>query len=140
MFKLINLKWKKEFEELASLHRIMLAEKDAEIKRLERDLLHKHELDLKKAITLQQLNSEQELKQQELNYQRKLDEIEKTKTEEVLKLKEALVKESYDKLSVAMAKLHEEGNLTTKFTQELALKMFEHAPETKVRVLTKPQE
>lgn len=136
MFKLLKLKWQKELEELKSIHRIQLAEKDAALDRTKKDLFQTHELDLKEAITLLKLESQQKTKQLELDFLRKIDELKAEQNKANTEFRDLLSKEYYDKLSAAMSKLHEEGNLTTKFTQDLALKMFEHAPETKVRVLT----
>lgn len=88
-------------------------------------MTQEHELKLKEAITLANLSSQQQAKQAELDFQRKLNQE-----------TEKLNKNYYDKLTEAMTKLHEDGNITTKFTQELALKMMEsipsHKSETKV--------
>ncbi len=90
-------------------------------------IVEDHDIKLKEAITLTQLSGQQQAKQAELNFERKLNEA-----------TARLNKEYYDNLTEAMSKLHEEGNLTTKFTQELALKMMGSMPSNKseTRVLT----
>lgn len=140
MFKLLGLKWKKEFEELASLKRIELAEKDAELGRLKKELEHQHKLDLEEAIALHKLEFQQKTKQMELDFNRNLQDQQLRKEQEILHHKERLNKEFYENLTQAMSKLHQEGNLTTQFVQDLAFKMFEKSPETKIKVLTNTEQ
>lgn len=95
--------------------------------RLRTQLIEEHELKLKEYTTLARLDYEQKTKQIELIAERKINA-------EVAKIN----KDYYDKLTDSMKKLHEEGNVTTKFTQELALKMMSSLPanKTTTKVLT----
>lgn len=145
MFKIFRLRIQREIEELKHLHRIQLAEYDAALDRREKEIVQKekelakeHEIKLKETVSLLKLDSEQKTKQLEIDNQRKVDALESSHRKEIAKEKESLLEEHYKKLSEAMAKLHEEGNVTTRFTQDLALKMLEGAPKHKVetRVLT----
>lgn len=95
--------------------------------RLTKKLTEDSEIKLKEVVTLTKLDSEQRIKQAELNADRKFNEK-----------AEALNKDYYDKMTTAMSKLHEEGNVTTRFTQDLALKMMGNMPANKseTKVLT----
>jgi hypothetical protein len=149
MFTLLKLRLKREIEELKSLHRIEMAEleaksardladKEATFERKQKDANKEHELKTKEVVTLLRLEAEQKNKQVELNYQRQTDVL-KIELDQKLNQKTSdLLKESYDKLAAAMTKLHEEGNVTTKFTQDLALKMMGGMPEhkTTTKVIT----
>jgi hypothetical protein len=159
-FKTLRLRVKREIEELKALHRIELAEKEAahkramdekeatltrqlrdkerELQRLEGELRKDSEIKLREVTSLLKLESEQKMKQMELDHQRKVDSIKREASEELTREKQELLKTHYDKLTNAMTKLHEEGNVTTKFTHELALKMLDHAPAAKseTKVLT----
>jgi len=102
-------------------------DKKLELERMEKE----HEIKLREVVSLTKLDSEQRIKKAELEYQTKFNEQ-----------CAALNKTHYDKLASAMSKLHEEGNNTTKFTQELALKMMEGMPTSKVqtKVITSGKE
>lgn len=126
-------KTRMKIEEMQHKHRLEVAELRAQIerekkhweedkKRLQEKLKADSEIALKEAISLTKLQSEQQIKQAQLDADRKLNQ-------EIAKLN----KEHYDKLSESMSKLHEEGNVTTRFMQELSLKMFEKAPKNTVR-------
>lgn len=121
-----------ELEEIRHKHKLEIQELRAQLdrerhnweedkQRLINDLQRDHDLKIKEAVTLTKLQSEQKIKQAELDYDRKLNEATKSLNEDY-----------YQSLKSAMTKLHEEGNITTKFTQELALKMFDKSPATKV--------
>lgn len=98
-------------------------DKDRLIKQLKED----SEIKLKEVVTLTRLDSEQRIKQSQLDADRKVN----AKMEE-------LNKAYYDKLSDSMSRLHEEGNVTTRFVQELSLKMLGSLPtnKTETKVLT----
>jgi predicted transport protein len=118
-----------ELAELTHKHKLELEEKKASFdrekknwvedkERLVKKMTDEHEIKLKEAVSLANLESMQKIKQAQLDAERAFNEKVGT-----------LNSEHYDKLSAAMTKLHEEGNVTTKFTQELALKMFNQAPK-----------
>lgn len=142
MFQLFRLKLRKELEELKSLHRIEMKEKEAELERQKKDAVHSSELKLREVTSLLKLDSEQTLKKMELGYEQKLQEEKRKQDQEKLNFQQEVLQTNYEKLTAAMSKLHEEGNVTTKFTQELALSMMANAPahKTQVRVLSKPEE
>lgn len=142
MFKFLTLKLKRELEEVKSLHRIELAEKEADLKRayadkeaaiarVEKDLKKENEIKTREVVSLLKLEAEQKQAKLGIDAQVKINQTEQDCAKKLLQMQEALVKEHYEKLSEAMTKLHEEGNLTTKFTQELALKMMGGMPANK---------
>lgn len=95
--------------------------------REKKKLKDEHDLKLKEIITLTKLDSEQRIKQAELDAARRLNEHSAN-----------LNKEYFDKLSAAMTKLHEEGNVTTKFQRDIALEMLKGMPKniSETKVLT----
>lgn len=101
---------------------------------LVKKLTQEHGLKLNEVVTLTRLHSEQNTKQQELNYLRQIEELKAKSLNEITAVKTRLAEEYYQKLSAALNKLHTEGNMTTKFTQELALKMLEKAPPQTNRI------
>jgi Skp family chaperone for outer membrane proteins len=133
IFDQVKHKLRMELEELKHKSRLEIAEirtevdrekkqwakdKNLELERMEKE----HEIKLREVVSLTKLDSEQRIKKAELEFQEKFNQ----KCEE-------LNKTHYDKLSQAMTKLHEEGNNTTKFTQDLALKMMEGMPTHKLQ-------
>jgi hypothetical protein len=149
MYSLIKLRAKREIMEIQSIHKIAMAELEAKLNRAnadkvsslaiqEKELKKSHELQIKEVVTLLKLESEQKIKQIELDHARMANALRAEKDNDVNKIKEELLKDQYDKLSAAMTKLHEEGNVTTRFTQDLAMKMLASAPHQKhtTKVLT----
>lgn len=133
-----------ELAEIQHKHNLEIQEKDAAFQRerkmwdedkgrLESQLKKDHELKMKEVVTLTKLDSEQRVKQIELDSQRKIDELRNKNIQELAEAKVRLTEEHYEKLNQALVKLHSEGDKNTKFTQELALKMFESAPKHTVR-------
>lgn len=132
MFKLFRLKLEKELAETKLIYEIEIKKKDAERKILEDSLRADHQLKLTEAVTLLRLDSEQKNKQLELSFQRKMDEFQRGKEQEFLKLKEGLLSDNHNKFNEVISNIHEKGNLTTKFVQELAVKMMEKAPPMRI--------
>ncbi len=120
-----------EIEDLKACHRIEMKEKEAELERTKRDLLQAHELKLREVTSLLKLESEQKTKQLALDYQKRELEIKENAAKQISDFRESELVKNYDKLSSSLSKLHEEGNTTTKFMQELALKTFESGPVTR---------
>lgn len=141
MFKLFRLKLEKELAESKMIHEIAIKKKDAELILLEQKLRAEHELALKEAVTLLKLDSEQKISQIKLDYSKKTYASDRAKEQEFLKLKEDLLKENHDKFNQTISKIHEDGNVTTRFVQELAYKMMEKAPATKIetKLITKQE-
>jgi hypothetical protein len=135
-FKTLRLSVKREIEQLKALHRIELQEANAALEREKLKLAQEHELKITETVTLLKLESQQKIAQQKLDYDRKLDAIKVESDSILMQAKEQVIKEGYDKLSAAMSKLHEEGNVTTRFVQDLALSMTKNPITSKVKVLT----
>lgn len=125
--------WEKEIEELRAKHRIEMGEKEAALKLKEIELEKRFEMRERELVSLLKIEQEQKLKKMEIGYEERLASAKQEFASALLIEKEKLMKESYDKLSNAMSKLHEEGNVTTRFTQDLALKMMESLPTHKVQ-------
>lgn len=145
MGSIFTSKLRMELEEIKHKHTLELeraTEKFTREKQLwdeDKNLLIKklkqeHDLKLQETVTLLKLSAEQSSKQQELNYLRQIEEIKSKAQTEIVGVKTSLAEEYYNKLSDALNKLHTEGNNTTKFTQELALKMLDKAPPQTERI------
>ena len=89
------------------------------------DLEAKFEREKAEVITLTKLESEQRIKQVELDKEREVQRA-KTVAENTLNdERKKLLKENYDTLQTSLTKLHTEGNAQTKFVQEMALKLVD---------------
>ena len=77
---------------------------------------------------LAQLESDQKQAQLKLDFEKKIIELTKNHNEELTALKIKLEADYYEKLKAALKTLHEEGNASTKFMQELALNMMKQGP------------
>jgi hypothetical protein len=88
------------------------------------------------AISLLKLDSDQKVKQIELDYERALQDKDIKHREEIQRLltqaaqdrvdfQTKVAQEYYDKLNKALVELHSKGNATTQFVQDLAMKMLE---------------
>lgn len=144
MLKLFRLKLQKEIEELKSLHRIALNEKEAEMIaalklkqdetiRIEKDLKKENEIIMREVVSLLRLESDHKIKQLEIDKQREIDAIKREAAEEVTRTKETLLTGQFEKLTAELSKLHSEGNHQTKFAQDLALNMLGQMPERKTK-------
>lgn len=123
MFKLFVLKLKKELEETKALHRIALKEKEAEIDLLKKNAEQEIEMKTREVTSLLKLDAQQKIAKIELDHKKKFEDLRQSSHEETLKLKEQLLLDFQNKFTNAVSKLHEEGNVTTKFVQDLALNM-----------------
>lgn len=138
MFKLWHLKWKRELEEVRSLHDLAMKKKEAELEIQRKNLEAENERKVREVTSLLKLDSANKEAAMKHEYNKTILDLAKTYEEKLIHMKQQLLDENYEKLSNAMTKLHEEGNVTTKFTQDLALKMMEGMPKAKVetRVIT----
>lgn len=138
-------KLRMELAELKQKHQLELEVKQAAFdramknwtedkERLESKLKQENEIKLTEAVTLTKLESQQRTAQLELDYNRKIEDLKTKNAVALAEYKTKLAEEYHEKLSVALNKLHTEGNVTTKFTQELALKMLEKAPPQTNRI------
>jgi len=80
---------------------------------------------LNEAISLLKLESEQRIKQAELDCQRRLQHLKEEASKEKMAFQTKLMEEHYKKLNDALVDLHSKGTTTTQFVQELALKMLD---------------
>lgn len=142
MFKLLRLKLKNELEQLKALHDIEIQKKNSQIQILEnemkkklelreKELTQKNELALTEATTLLKLDYQQKLKQQEIDFQKQVNDLKVELEVSKAKFQKEIQDDNYTRLKDAMTKLHEEGNVTTKFTQDIALKMLDKMPASK---------
>lgn len=136
--KLFTHKLRMELAEVKHEHQLKLNESQAMLERERKHwdedrqrivdkLTQEHELKLKEVVTVTKLDSQQQIKKAQLDAEAELN-----------KKVGVLNKEHYDRLADALNKLHTEGNVTTKFTQDLALQMMSHLPANKseTKVLT----
>lgn len=132
MLKLLKLKIRAELEEIRAAHRIAIKEKEAEIALVKKNADQELEIKTREVTSLLKLKHEQEIAQMKLDYDRKLQDQKKKMQEDSLALRETLLKENHDKLGEALNNLHEKGNVTTKFMQEMAVGMLKQIPAAKV--------
>lgn len=101
---------------------------ERERKEFEERLTKEHELKLTEAVTLAKLDSQQKVKQAELDRDRQLSELRTSQAEALSKVKSDTAEEYYKKMTSAFTEMQLNGDKSTKFVQELALKMFDHKP------------
>ncbi len=87
-----------------------------------------HELKLTEATALVRLDSQQKVKQAELDRDRAITELRTKHAEELSKVKSDLAQEYYERMTKAFSDIQTNGTQSTKFVQELALKMFDSVP------------
>ena len=125
-----------ELAELRHKHKLELEAKEVAFNRSKeqweadktlvlKKLTQEHELKLKELATLNKLDTQQQIRQAQLDADKKVNDA-------VRKLND----ESYEALKGAMTKLHEEGNVTTRFTQDIALKLMGESNKHETKVLT----
>jgi hypothetical protein len=108
--------------------RDLLARSERERKEFEERLKAEHELKLTEAVTLAKLDSQQKVKQAELDRDRQVTELRTKQAEELAKVKSDTAEEYYKKMTSAFTEMQLHGDKSTKFVQELALKMFDVNP------------
>lgn len=125
-------------EEKASFDRerkIWLEEKQQLIKKHKEEMDEflrktKAEFDLKllEAVTIAKLDSDQKIKQLELDKSRELTEIKIGHIEELSLAKTTANEKYYDKMTDAYTDMQANGDKNSKFVQEMALKIFDRVP------------
>lgn len=113
--------WKAEKEEL-----IARAARDK--KEFEERLQKQHEITLQEAVTLAKLESQQKVKQAELDRDRQVTELRTQHAEELAKVRAEQAESHYNKLTAAFQEIQLNGDKTSKFVQDLALKMLDTMP------------
>jgi len=132
----------KKYKEQIVAHAGQLEELKAEKRNVETTLLAERK---KLEIEFAEKESRLNLKIEEIKQLHKLDieqQVATIKNDYTLKLvneKEKLNTAFYEKMSTELAKIHSDGNVQTKFIQELSLKMLDKAPmlpapETRVNI------
>ncbi len=145
--ELTNLKRKVEMEMELERHRQKLAlegeravftrEKavyEVDKKEMEDRLKREMELSKTEAITLMKLESQQKIKQTEIDTQRTINELKALHTEELAKVRTSSAEEYYKRLTAAFQDLQVNGDKNSRFIQDLALKMFDKVPSPSVGV------
>lgn len=113
--------WAKEKQEL--IDRAERDKKEFE-SNLKRDLEIKHN----EAITLTKLESQQKIKQAELDKDRAINELKADHAGKVAAIQASESEKYHDKLSNALQEITMNGDKNTKFVQEMALKLVDKAP------------
>lgn len=99
-----------------------------ERKEFEEKLKKEHELKVTEAVTLAKLDSQQQVKQAELDRDRVITELRTQQAEALAKVKADTAEEYYKRMTTAFTEIQLNGDKSTKFVQELALKMFDSVP------------
>lgn len=113
--------WETEKKELTDRAARDKAEFEDKLKR-------ESELKLTEAVTLAKLDSQQQVKQAELDRDRVLTELRTQQAEALAKVKADTAEEYYKRMTTAFTEIQLNGDKSTKFVQELALKMFDSVP------------
>lgn len=123
---------KKELEiEIQRLKSVL----DIERKKLEAEfdiLATKKTMALTEAMKMAKIEMEDKLNKQATFYNESLQKLQLIHAKEISALESKLVKEYYEKMTEVLRELNLEGNVQTKFVQELSLKMFDKALEKPV--------
>lgn len=101
---------------------------DMEKKELEERLKKEFELKAQEAVVLTRLESQQQVKQTELDKDRALNAQQAKFNEDLSKVKTEMAESYYKKLTEAFQEIQLNGDKNTKFVQELALKVFDKMP------------
>lgn len=110
-------KFDRQLEDIARTHTIAKEDWQRETKRLqEAENTLKKKFDDEKALAFKTMELEFKGKMQE--------EVNKVRNEAQEKIQKG-IEENFNKLKDSLAKLHEEGNAQTKFTEQIALKMMD---------------
>ena len=99
----------------------LLAQAEEDKKQFEARLKSEYELKSNESMTLHRLEAQQQTKQAEIDRDRKIEEIRAEFNKKMAEETDRLRKETYERLSTELAKLHSEGNNATKFMQETVL-------------------
>lgn len=150
MFRFLVNSTKIKIAELKALHAIEINKKEADIKLLKENAQQEIEMKTREMQSLLKLKHDQQIAEIEMQakketatialaFEKKANELEAKKNDEIHEIKEKLMLEYQEKLAEALSKLHSEGNHTTKFVQDLALQMIGKQPTTKLetKVITK---
>ena len=119
--------WEKEKQELVDRAE---REKNEFEKTLRADL----EIEHKETVTLLKLESQQKIKQAELDKDRAVNDLKTKHAEELAKVKSDTAEEYYSSMTEAFQDLQMNGDKNSKFVQELALKVFDKLPTARTEV------
>lgn len=123
--------WEVEKKELIEKNEKNRKEFESQLKR-ELDLSHQE------ALTLLKLESQQMIKQAELDKQREVNELKAEVATKIAAIQGSEAEKYYSKLTAALQEISVHGDHNSKFAKDLALKLFDRMPtqnsETKVTV------
>jgi hypothetical protein len=126
--KLKNLDNELKLKELSHQHSLEIKEKNMQMDRIgsiaQIDLIRSEE-QLKASSCLQ---LKEEIFKIKMDAEKRIAQIELDQKVSESKMRSEMETEYYNKLKNALEELHTKGNVTTKFMQEIALKMFDRAP------------
>jgi hypothetical protein len=108
---------------------------EQEARDFEKRLQSQHDMKLLEAVTLAKLDSEQKVKQVEMDKLRIESEMKTAHSKALSDLQQKLSEEYHKKLNDALVKFNQEGTITTKFMTDLSLKLLDRAPASGAQVL-----
>lgn len=82
----------------------------------------------KTKVATNKIDSQQKVKQAELDRDRQITELRTQQAEALAKVKSDTAEEYYKRMTAAFQEIQLNGDKSTKFVQELALKMFDSVP------------
>lgn len=126
-FSLAKEKWEIEKAEL-------IRKSDNAAKEVKDTLEREHKISLQEAVSLTKLESQQKVKQAELDRDREINALKMTQVEELSKVRTQAAEDTFKKLSAFIEEVTMKGDKNTNFVQELALKMFNGAPQPRSSV------
>lgn len=115
---------------------------DREKKEFQNKVEQEFSLKTQEAVTLTKLESQQKIKQAEIDKERAINTLSTKHAEELSKIRSTTAEEHYKKLTEAFQEIQLNGDKNSKFVQELALKVFEKLPSPQTRFdvgITTPQ-
>lgn len=119
--------WEKEKQELTDR---AVRDKEEFEKYLTKDLEIKHN----EAITLIKLESQQKIKQAELDRDRGINDLKTEHAEELSTMKSELAEDYYNKLTKAFQEIQLNGDKNSKFVQDMAMKIMDRVPASRTEI------
>lgn len=104
-------------------------EKDRQLE--ENRMKSTYQTQLDQAISLQELNKNQELAKQKNKFDTEMNALKTAHAEELSKTKTDLAQKYYNELHEMVTKFNTEGTVTTKFMSEVAMKLLGSMPASK---------
>ena len=118
--------WEKDKADLIASH-----ERDME--EFKESLKREHDLKLQEAVTLTKLESQQKIKQAELDKDREITKLEKEQSKALSELRAKTAEEQFGKFKEIFEEFQMNGDKNSKFIQDLSMKMIENLPTAATR-------